>query len=723
MRTGIRRLGGSLRFRLLALVAGVGVAIMAAQLVIDAGRDYRATRQKRLDDAQTLTGVIARSLEGQFGQLSRTEIEEILQAVRARSGVVELSVVDRDLKTYLDGIEPAGSARNFRYSELQLRSMESGTTEIARTGDGIEVAEPLSKDGKAVGSVLVRFHNPGIVETLREILAGKLTAMLPILITGLLFALGLANQIVAPLHRLSVAARSLADGDLDQKIEIAGNGEIRQLAEAFSAMIGRLKSNIEQIYELAYVDRITRLPNREYFRTELTRSIHRAKRRGVSGALLFVDLDGFKRVNDTLGHDLGDKLLAGFADRVSAVLRADDTVCFLPAVSPEEGGDVEGAPGALSKERQVLARLGGDEFTILLSEIREETDAATVARRIVAATEEPFDLGGTEVRIGASVGIATFPRDGEDYATVLKCADMAMYQAKKEGKSTYHYFSEELNERVSERMLIEGDLRRALENGEMALHFQPKVDCATGIARDAEALLRWSHPRRGSVPPATFIPVAEESGLIIPLGDWVLETACQQIRAFEKAGHPLTVAVNISIQQFDLPDFASRVLATVVKTGINPARLELEVTESMAMSDPERARHHMESLKAAGIRFAIDDFGTGYSNLSQLSRLPFDVFKIDRSFVDGLDNPANRQGHLIVRSILALARSLDYETVAEGVETPQQLEFLVGEGCTHAQGYLFCKPMPAADLVEWLARNNANPQFRAERKNARAKVA
>jgi len=723
MKIGIRRLGGSLRFRLLALVAGIGVAIMAAQLVIDTGRDYRATRLKRLEDARALTGIIARSLEKQFGQLSTTEIEEILESVRTRSGVVELSVVDRELRTYLDGFGSKKDARGFRYSEIQQRSMETGATEIARSADGIEVAEPLLKGGQPIGSVLARFHNPGIIETLREIVSGKLTAMMPILITGLLFALGLANQIVAPLRRLSIAARSLADGELDQQIEIAGSGEIRQLAEAFSAMIARLRSNIEQIYELAYVDRITKLPNREYFRTELTRSIHRAKRRGVSGALLFVDLDGFKRVNDTLGHDLGDKLLAGFAERIAAVLRADDTLCFLPAVGPEDGADGEQAHGSPIKEQQVLARLGGDEFTILLSEIREETDAATVARRIVAATEEPFDLGGSEVRIGASVGIATFPRDGEDYATVLKCADMAMYQAKKEGKGTYHYFSEELNSRVSERMLIESDLRRALDNAEMTLHFQPKIDCDTGIARDAEALLRWSHPKRGSVPPATFIPIAEDSGLIIPLGDWVLETACRQIRKFEEAGHSLTIAVNISIQQFDLPDFASRVLATVAKTGIDPARLELEVTESMAMSDPERARRHMETLKAAGIRFAIDDFGTGYSNLSQLSRLPFDVFKIDRSFVDGLDDPSNRQGHLIVRSILALARSLDYETVAEGVETSTQLQFLIGEGCTHAQGFLFCKPLPAGEFLQWLGQNNANPQFCAKRDKVRAKVA
>ena len=486
---------------MLALVAGIGAALMVAQLVVDTGRDYRLTRQKRVEDALAITGIIARSLEKQFGQIGTGDIEAILASVRQRSGALELRVVDRDFRISLGGDASSAPGKSFLRNDLQSRSMESGKTEFAHLDDGIEVAEPLLDNGKPIGSVLVRFGNPGIGETLLAIIGGKLTAMAPILVTGLLFALGLANQIIAPLRRLSVAARALADGDLEQKIEIAGSGEIRQLAESFAAMIGRLKSNIEQIYQLAYVDRITRLPNREYFRMELTRSIHRAKRRGVSGALLFVDLDGFKRVNDTLGHELGDTLLTGFAERISAVLRADDTVCFLAADEGEEPSELAGKTGAHGKERQVLARLGGDEFTVLLSEIREETDAATVARRIVAAMEEPFELAGNEVRIGASVGIATFPRDGGDYATVLKCADMAMYQAKKEGKGTYHYYSEELNARVSERMRIESDLRRALANDEMTLHFQPRSiastarsmpprRCCAGTTRIADRLRR-----------------------------------------------------------------------------------------------------------------------------------------------------------------------------------------------------------------------------------------
>ncbi len=713
----VKAFASGLHFRFLMLVLGLAVASLAAQLVTDTVNEVRRLREARIADALAMTSVIARSLEKQFDLIELDDIEDILSKVRARPDVKQLTVVDRDLTFFLDGDPKTSPVVSFNFSEVQLASLRTGRTTHEVTDERIKVGEPLLSDGNAIGSVMVEFRNPDVHETLIPIIRSKLTTVLPILITGMLFAMGLVTQITAPLRKLSATARAVSEGSLDQTVDVEGAIEIRQLGETFNSMISTLKGNIDQIYELAYVDRITQLPNREYFRMELTRALNRAQRNGTSGALLFVDLDGFKRVNDTLGHDLGDKLLASFAERMQAIVRTDDTISWNQQSIGAEGTEEK------AKEKQVLARLGGDEFTVLLGEIREETDAATVARRIIRAMNEPFEIGGTEVRIGASVGIATYPRDGHTYQQVLKSADMAMYLAKEEGKNTFRFFSEELNQRASKRMEVENDLRKALSLGQLELFYQPKVDCHTGLPVSMEALVRWNHPQRGMVQPGEFIKIAEECGLILPLGDWVLKTACAQIATFETLGIQMPIAVNISAQQFEQPEFSQRVLEIVAGEGISPRKLELEITESMAMSDPKRALDHIRKLKRSGIRFAIDDFGTGHSNLSQLSRLPFDVFKIDRSFVEALSDPDDNHGHAIVRTILAMAQSLGYETVAEGVETQEQQTILADMGCTLSQGYLFARPMPSADIIRWIKERVAKAPKRAPARTGRKKAA
>jgi predicted signal transduction protein with EAL and GGDEF domain len=702
-----RAFASGLHFRFLLLVIGIAGALLAAQLVTDTLQEVRRERDARLNEALSITAVIARSLEKQFEMIELDDIEDILAKVRERPEVMQLTVVDRDLTFFLDGDPRTSPIVSFNYSDVQLESLKTSATVHSVTGDRIKVGEPLLSNGVAIGSVMIEFRNPGFWQTLLPVLAGKLLTSAPILVAAMLFAIGLVTQITRPLRKLAATAMAVSDGNLDQAVEIGGAAEIRQLGQSFNAMIATVKGNIEQIYELAYVDRITQLPNREYFRMELTRAINRAQRTGRSGALLFVDLDGFKRVNDTLGHDLGDKLLAAFSERMKAIVRSDDTISFNPA--PLAAGAQDAALRDASKEKQVLARLGGDEFTVLLSEIREETDAATVSRRIIRAMSEPFEIGGTEIRIGASVGIATFPRDGSNHQQVLKSADMAMYLAKEEGKNTFRYFSEELNLRASRRLEVETDLRKALSQGQLELHYQPKVDTRTGKPVSMEALVRWNHPQRGMVHPGEFIRIAEESGLIMPLGEWVLKAACAQIATFASKGLDMPMAVNISPQQFEQADFSDRVLEIVRREKVKPGRLELEITESMAMSDPGRALDHIRKLKRAGIRFAIDDFGTGHSNLSQLSRLPFDVFKIDRSFVDTLAGDGDPHGTAIVRTILAMAQSLNYETVAEGVETVEQQRLLAEMGCTLSQGYLFARPMPAEDLLRWVQDRRAEP--------------
>ncbi len=557
-----------------------------------------------------------------------------------------------------------------------------------------------------VGSIMLVESAPDFNGSAWSIIKSSFVTALPVLVIGLLLAIAQINQITRPLHRLTGSANQVGDGEMDQEVAIEGPREIRQLGAAFASMMTTLKQNIEQVYELAYVDRVTQLPNREFFRMELTRAIKRAVRQNSNGALLFVDLDGFKRVNDTYGHDIGDQLLSQFSERLGNLLRAEDLIGFETmkdidhdAADPDQDSDELEA----KKNKQMVARLGGDEFTILLSEIRDETDAATVSKRIIHATEVPFIIDGTHISIGASVGIATFPRDGSDYEEILKSADMAMYQAKEEGKNTFRYFSEELNHEASTRMQIESDLRAALDGNQFELHYHPKIDCASGLPKAVEALVRWNHPVRGMIQPLDFISVAEDCGLIMPLGKWVLEEACRQLVEFEKMGLDICVAVNISTAQFERADFCEVVTEALRESGADPKKLELEISESMAMQNPEKALSHMGELKKLGIRFAIDDFGTGYSNLSQLSRLPFDVFKIDRSFVDMLADREDEHGRIIVRTILAMANSLKYETVAEGVETIAQLEFLIEYGCTFAQGYYFARPMPVTDFVEWFA--------------------
>jgi predicted signal transduction protein with EAL and GGDEF domain len=695
----IKHVSNGIHFRVLMLVVGVAVTLVAAQFVTDTVVETQKVQDQRLVEARSMTNVVARSLEKQFDFFELSDIEEILKSVRTSEHVKQVSAVDREFTFFLDGDPVTPTLLPSGDSAQQTKAIETSKPTFDITEDTITVVEPLLRGGQSIGAVMIRFENPKFSEVMWPILKTNFFSLIPILTLGIMLAGVLVNQITKPLLSLANSAKLVAQGDLDRSMPVEGPNEIRQLGHAFSGMIGKLKENIEQIYELAYVDRTTQLPNREFFRKELTRAIRRAVRQKVTGALLFVDLDGFKRVNDTHGHDAGDMILSQFSERLANVLRAEDLIAFKAMNAMEtEAGDSEKA----NKNKQMLARLGGDEFTVLLSEIREATDAATVSQRIIDAVSLPFDVNGTKVNIGASVGIAIFPKDGSDYQTILKSADMAMYQAKEEGKNTYRYFSEELNQEAARRMEIEQDLRVALENNnELELYYQPKIHCGTALPKSAEALIRWKHPEKGMIQPLDFINVAEDCGLILPLGRWILLQACQQLKKFEDAGIDISIAVNISTAQFERPDLSNIVIEVLEETGANPANLELELTESMAMQNPDIALNHINILKKLGVRFAIDDFGTGYSNLSQLSRLPFDVFKIDRSFVDKLTNRDDEHGRVIVKTILGMANSLNYETVAEGVETISQLEFLTEYGCTYAQGYYFARPMPSQEFTQW----------------------
>ncbi|HRP98144.1 MAG TPA: EAL domain-containing protein [Rhodocyclaceae bacterium] len=431
--------------------------------------------------------------------------------------------------------------------------------------------------------------------------------------------------------------------------------------------ISERKASEERIRYLAEHDALTGLPNRLRLHERLAQAILTAQREHRRLALLFIDLDHFKNINDTLGHHVGDQLLRVVAERIVQCVRATDTV----------------------------SRPGGDEFTLLLPDIAGPDDAARVAEKVLDALARPYSIDGRQLMISASVGIGLYPDDGADIAALMRSADLAMYHGKESGRNAYHFFRAEMNERVHERMALETALRRALKNGEFLLHYQPQIDSATRRIVGVEALLRWQDPEAGLVSPARFIPLAEETGLILPLGAWVLKEACRQNRAWQAAGLPaLPVAVNISALQFRQRQFVELVADALAASGLTAACLELELTESIMMDAAERHLEVLEAIRDMGIRMAIDDFGTGYSSLAYLKRLPIDKLKIDQAFVR--DVATDPDDAAIVGAIIGLARNMKLEVIAEGVESEAQLDFLRRGGCDQVQGYLFSPPLPAA---------------------------
>jgi diguanylate cyclase (GGDEF)-like protein len=441
-----------------------------------------------------------------------------------------------------------------------------------------------------------------------------------------------------------------------------------------------------RIRYLAYFDTLTGLPNRQLLVHEVSRAIEAAQKSATLIALLYLDLDRFKRINDNLGHSVGDALLKAVAHRLLRSMRQGE-------VAPAQGGN---APG-----RGRVARLGGDEFVVLVTDLTDEIQATAVADRIRDALSEPFECGGHRCVVTPSIGIALYPTDGVEIEDLLIKADMAMYKAKDQGRNGHAFYGESMAIRSLSRLELENDLRRAFDAGDFQLHHQPKVDLATGRVVGVEALLRWRHATRGWISPETFIPVAEESGIIMALGDWVLRETCGQLQrwAGTDLGH-LTIAINVSVQQFAREDFVETVLGTLQEFNVRPELLELEITESLLLRNVDDTTSCMKRFRAAGLTLSIDDFGTGYSSLGYLRSFPVDALKIDRSFVKDLN--AKGDGGAICAAIIALARELKLRVIAEGVENVQQVEFLRAHRCDQVQGYLMSPPLPIAELENLL---------------------
>jgi diguanylate cyclase (GGDEF)-like protein/PAS domain S-box-containing protein len=450
------------------------------------------------------------------------------------------------------------------------------------------------------------------------------------------------------------------------------NGEVTEALVAFHDVSAARARSLE-MSRLAQHDSLTGLPNRILFYDRLTQAIVLAVRQGTELAVMFVDLDHFKKVNDSLGHGVGDKLLQSVADRLVSSVRRSDTVC----------------------------RLGGDEFVILLSQVEHAEDAAFSARKLLRALAAPHDIEGKILDIRMSIGVSTYPSDGPDAETLLVRADTAMYEAKQHGRNNYKFFRREMDARVEERQLLEGDLRTALGRNEFLLHYQPKINLQTGEITGMEALIRWSHPERGLICPGQFVPLAEECGLIFSIGRWVLLEACKQAKAWSDSGlRVVPVAVNVSATEFGAKDFLSGVRAALIATGLEPANLELELTESVLMQDAESTVSTLGKLKAMGVQVAIDDFGTGYSSFTYLRRFPVAALKLDQSFVKEItEDPGDAT---IISAMINIGKSLNQRVVAEGVETRGQLEFLQSHGCDEGQGYYFSHPVAADQAAKLL---------------------
>lgn len=578
-------------------------------------------------------------------------------------------------------------------------------------GDGL-AGLLLSSKGRGLNSIPVRFALMSAVLTATCIVVGHivlfdqesepstaaivgtmmLLAGVPALITFLA-----ANKLAGAIRALKASTEAVIAGELDSPVDVDCACEVGGLADSFRAMIARLNNNILRMNVLAYSDPVTRLPNRAV----VSHVLQMMCQKECPATVMFIDLDGFKQVNDTLGHEAGDEILTLVADRILEggfeTTRNETDSC-----TTTFGELCTTCPTSL-----VFARFAGDEFVAILPHKLSRAELEARARQVIAAVCEPFIVNGTEVRLGASIGVSRSPHDTSDPEELLGYADLAMYAAKEAGKARTRFFDGSLRQLAIDRAGIEAGLRHAIDHDHLELHYQPKIDARTHALQGVEALVRWNHPEKGMVAPDVFIEIAETRGLMPDLGNAVLHMAARQARTWMEQDDPLPVAINVSAAQFERPHLVKEILGVLDDYRVDPSLLEIEITESMVMSDFAGTRYRLQQLQDAGVRISIDDFGTGFSNLSQLARLPFNVLKIDRSLVAALGR--NEKAESIVGAIVHMAKALGHELVAEGIETPEQRDFLVELGCDRLQGHLFGSAMPLGELAGWREQRSASP--------------
>lgn len=657
-----------------ALIVGFGAVLIGLNFAAERTFAFAAAQRTLESNAEALANKTAAAFEAR----DVTTVQAQLRAAALEKGYGHVGAIDRHGRTIV-GRGPVGRLSG---DVTALRVLDTKSLICLPENGRLRAAQPVFYDGALVGVVTLEAG-------LAEIQARAWTLMWRnAALVGLTLAVALPltlmviRRAMRPIQALTNAATKLAGRDFDVDLDVRTGDEFEVLADAFIDMTGQVKSGMERVRRLAFVDELTQLPNKTAFMEHLRRAMTSAD---TPGAVLLVNLDRFKRFNDTFGAREGDRILSAAAERLQAVLRQLRSRYLHPDAK---------AP--------VAARIGGDEFAILICGPAPTGVAKHTARDLVKAIAAPLELAGQQISLTARVGIARFPLDAPDADHLLRHANLALDAAKSDGGGSFRFFEPDMTRRAVERMTLETELRQAVARDEFVVHYQPKIDARTGACTGCEALVRWN--RRGRiVGPGAFIEAAEESGLIIEIGQIVLHKACAAARRWLNEGLDAHVAVNVSAVQFERDDFNKVVLGALTEAGLDPKYLELELTESVAMHELERVIDQVEPLRAQGVRFAIDDFGTGYSSLSSLTRLPFDVFKIDQSFVRRLEEDPDAR--VVIETILAMARALGYDTVAEGVETPSQFAFLRLNGCTNAQGWHFGKPMPEHEFVDFLRQD------------------
>ena len=607
-------------------------------------------------------------------------------------------------------------------TRVDLPEPDFDTHNLLYWDDYVELFSNIIHEGETIGTAYVRSD----LKALDERLVSFMWIVCIVLLTSLLVTFMLSTQmqriITDPLLRLSAIARRISMEE-NYSLRVAGEGkdELGDLIVDFNKMLdeiqlrdNKLREHRMQLEERvtkrtkeleesnkqlalskkqaetvakrmeyhAHHDDLTGLPNRTLFNDRINTELAHARRQQSMMGLLFLDIDRFKVINDSLGHGIGDQLLRVISRRLRSCVREEDTV----------------------------ARLGGDEFMILLPRISSSSDAGRIGRKIIDALVDPISCNGHELHITTSIGISIYPFDSTDVETLIKNADISMYRAKELGRNKLVYYTAEMNAGARKQLALETNLRKALDRGELTLHYQPKINTTHNTIVGVEALLRWNHPTMGAISPAEFIPVAEESGLIIPIGEWVLETAFKQLGEWHNAGHDaLTMAVNLSSAQLSRSGIETSISNALANAGINPGMAELEITENVAMRDIDSAIATLDKLKSTGINIAMDDFGTGYSSLGHLRRLPIDIVKIDQSFVR--DIPDSKESTLIAQAIIAMAQSLRLSLIVEGIENVRQLNYSKQQGCEVMQGFLFSKPVAADEISKILNTRRAPEPF------------
>ena len=684
IRHAFARVMRSLVMKFTLLCGVMLIAATALLMAIEFQLKQVENSEAGLTHAELITELFAGNTAGAIASQDARALVRLLGDFADRSDVGSVYVADVNRRVLAVNGE-TGYAPGERAGDHLIQSaLGAVDTRIETLGPMIRVAEPALEDGRLVGAVVVTVPISAVARPAGEILRRQILIAAVALIVFLPLVAFIVGKALGPVRKLTEAARLASSRKLDLRIEVNTGDELEVLANAFNRMFARLEASMKRVHRLAYVDMVTELPNRERFRKEVERVAKEAGEHDYEGAVLFLDLDRFKRVNDSLGIGEGDRLLEAVGRRLREAARGWDLA----------NGDLGAGPS-------MVARLGGDEFTLMMPRLRDPADAARLGRRIIDAVRRPFEVSGHQVFLGVSVGVSIFPRDGGDPETLLRHADLAMASAKRSGGNTCEYFESSMNQSAFERLVLENELREAVREDQLVVFYQPKVGMGDGSLAGAEALVRWRHPTAGLLSPGAFIQAAEECGLIGDIGDWVLRRACREAKAMLDRGLSVPMAVNVSAMQFENEGFAQTVLEALQDSGLPPELLELELTESTAMRDPERVIKQIEPLREIGVTFAIDDFGTGHSSLSYLTRMPFDVFKIDQSFVR--DMCKDTHARIVVETILAMARSLKLKTVAEGVETTAQYQALSELGATLAQGYLFGRPMPAEELERFAA--------------------